>query len=148
MSDLKEEINDRVKDVLNRKKLSIQSELDRIQIIEKSYKWVLTELPFEYHHKDIRGGNTIILGTSLDNLSLVDQDKLESKFKNSDIYRQSKEHLISFGYAKNVSNNTLYMYIQSNKDLLERCYSIDKIKDVMVSRSNRELFPHINGYFK
>lgn len=114
------------------------------------YEWLIDILGFEYTHSDVRGGDsyTIILNTELSNFDKINQKVLEQSFRNQAFYRAAKENLITVGYAKNTSNNKLYLYVQCSYDLLERSENISSIKGVVLARTNKELFNHVDKYFE
>lgn len=121
-----------------------------INTLSLGFEWFLGHFGhFKFNHQDIRGGDktpTIILATTDD--VVIDSKKLKTSFESNPHYYRFKKHLLTIGTV-NTANKT-YFYLQCNTDLLDskREMNIREIKDIMRNRTNKELFEHVDKYFK
>jgi hypothetical protein len=140
----------KIKSIISKEKENLMKEVSRLEMIESVYNWVISELNITFDHQDIRGGYNIILGSPMvDEFEKINLSDLERKFKNQPFYREAKENLISIGYIlRPVRKERVMVYIQTNKDLLKHKDTVSEIRDTILARVNREMFPHIDEYFK
>lgn len=127
---------------ISKLKTSFDEKAESLLTLNKAYEWFMKNLPFTYHHQDLRGGDTnpvIILSTKDD--VVIDIEQLQKDFEQDVSYPLFKKYLLALGTTKSSLGDT-YFYIQCNND-----YTGKDIKRVMFNRCNKELFPHINKYF-
>lgn len=135
---------------LSKIKTSFDEKSEAIHTLNKAYEWFMKNLPYTYHHQDLRGGDTnptIILSTK-DNI-VIDTEQLQKDFEQDVSYPLFKKYLLTLGTlstAKSSLGDT-YFYIQCNNEYAFNNSNVDDIKRVMFNRCNKELFPHINKYF-
>lgn len=80
----------------------------------------------------------------LDETSAIDIEKLQELFK-KDKLRYNK-YLITFGFIKRTLSKDRYIYISCNDDIFSLKGGLKVKTDLMKSRCENELFPHINTY--
>ena len=127
-------------------------ELCLLTTVENGLKFFLQYFDLEFFHKDMRGGKSnpnIILAAKGD-FTLNDDFliKIKKDFESNKNYKYFKKYLLTFGFFYQKHSNESYFYISCNVELLDKGSSVKKIKEIMITRCNRELFDHINLYFK
>ena len=138
------------------------SKAEKVTVLKVGLEFFLKHfghLTFAY--TDMRGGDetpTIILKTSdkFDLEEICTTNNIVAKFKSHDYYNKFRNNLFTFGFYKHVGNDNedenfslTYFYLGCNTSLLScKDLSEKNIKETLLSRSNREVFPHIDMYFK
>ena len=121
-----------------------QEKAEKIATLQAATEWFFTH--FEqtiFHHQDVRGGNVtpvVILGTAAE--KNVDVSVLQTEFHNHPKYELFKKHLLIIGYSKTTKDTYYYISCNDSSD-----YSKEEVRDLLFTRVNNELFPHINKYF-
>jgi hypothetical protein len=98
-----------------------------------------------FDHQNIRGGNVtpvIVLSTKTADIGNVNLEAYQEEFLSSEQYEKYKSYYVTLGTAVHLDKT--YFYISCND---HEGYTKSELKDILLNRANREIFPHIENYF-
>lgn len=96
----------------------------------------------EHINKIITHNKSFVIELNL--LAAIDVDKLNKYVKTN--FKKCNTYLLGFGTAQHSQSKSRYIYIQTNHDVRDLKIIKEEKTNVLLSRLNNELFPHIHEY--